>query len=178
MEARDIAAALAAATEGVGEVTASLTADDDALTGTIDDLAVCIAVIAGLRLGVQALELELGDAVAHRMEADRVAVEGGWLTREQKYASKWRNEDARNAAMKAMIYELGHDPATGEVAPHVARTIERTFRMVEQSFSIGQPKAAFRNVLGLDTADYVETTEAGFKVGFLSAAEAVPGRRA
>lgn len=177
MDARDVCGTLAALADGLDETVAVIEADEEeGLTGTVDDLAGVICRLQEVDARMKALSLVVADVVAHRMEMDRQQVEGGYLIREQKFSTKWRNEDARKAALRAIIYELGQNPADGKVEPHVASLIERTFKMVEQSFSIGQPKAPFRNVLGLDAADFCETSEAGWKVSFLSAGEAVPGR--
>jgi hypothetical protein len=104
------------------------------------------------------------------MEADTETITGvGVLTRKKRTSSAWLDDDARDRmyddAARAIIQKVAIDPMTGEVHPPLANAVRETWRLVQESFSLGaDPKAGFRKVLGLQPDIYRSKYATGFTV--------------
>lgn len=146
----------------------SATVNGTALSGTLSDLARRLERVDRLASGLQDLGAALNDAIAERMESDYVQIpELGWLERSpappSTAGSKWA--DARKDAARAIAARVALNVETGEIRPDWRFVAASALDLMERSFSIGAPKAAFVDVLGLRRDEYEVLTERGYRVG-------------
>lgn len=138
--------------------------------GTLQELAQRLEMCYSIASVIRNMTDELQEDIAARMEDNTASISGvGLIERKPRTSSTWIDDTSKERmmddAISAIIRRVAVDPATGEVHPPLANAAREVWRLTQDSFSFtGDPKSAFRKVLGLAPDEYRAKRVTGYTI--------------